>query len=292
MFPILLPQRSSSRGLRRNLPVPNSASEGKSPLIETEVEVSDEAGSFSSAGSVPQFVNADCVVVLSPNIPSSPPPTIAATGESSSFDAIYSPYKGARPNALAVSVPVTNFSKNIQVARQIANSDDEGEYSIALTRRSSMGKPKCLNSERWYGFNSSHVLMNCERKKRGLEPLVRRQDLDEAARTTAEAMAKKGSATNKNRKKNPFQKMKQMASIKKDNNLHNNLRTQLGLSANVRIGENVAKGTSILDIHKKMMSKTSKNRRNMLDENYSHVGMATAKGKSGKSIYICQIFLE
>jgi len=290
--------------------------EEKAPIVAMAV-VSDQIATAT-------VVNADCHVVPLSTVPSPPPLANAPMGECSSFDEIITEpttthqqqYRGIH----AATTDVAVFPSNtIQVARQVSQSDDENEHDVVLSRRGSSMKTKgkggcnCSTSEeRWYGFSSSHVLMNCEREKRGLERLVRRRDLDEAARTKVEAMAAKGSAKSSNhnkKKKNPFRKINKAFHPKNKNTgaaaytdhgedhdsaslSSTDLRKQLGISPKARIGENVAKGSSILEIHQHMMEKSSKNRRNMLDDKYRQVGMATAKGKSGKTLYLCQIFIE
>lgn len=55
-----------------------------------------------------------------------------------------------------------------------------------------------------------------------------------------------------------------------------------------RMGENVASGANIREIHKEMM-KVPTDRHNILHRRYVNFGMATAPGKDGK-LYLCQVF--
>jgi len=55
-----------------------------------------------------------------------------------------------------------------------------------------------------------------------------------------------------------------------------------------RFGENVARGSSIKDMHKAMMEKRS-DKNNIIDRRYCNMGMATSKGKD-ELLYLCQVF--
>lgn len=117
----------------------------------------------------------------------------------------------------------------------------------------------------WY-YSSNHVLVNQERTKRTVAPLVRLRELDEIAREQADAMAKE----NKMFHSSP-----------------DYLSMRFGRPAR-RLGENVAKGGTIRALHKAMMENRA-DRNNLLDRRYTHMGMATARAKDGE-LYICQIF--
>jgi uncharacterized protein YkwD len=109
-------------------------------------------------------------------------------------------------------------------------------------------------------------MINSERTKRTITPLVRTRELDEIAREHVEAMAKE----NRMFHSDP-----------------SSLEMQFRPSAR-RLGENVAKGDTIREIHREMMT-ISSDANNILDSRYSHFGMATAKASDGE-LYICQIF--
>jgi uncharacterized protein YkwD len=118
-------------------------------------------------------------------------------------------------------------------------------------------------------YSSNHILVNEERVKRVIAPLHRLRELDELAREHAKVMARAQRLFHSNptdlqaKFQRPFRQM----------------------------GENVAAGRSIRDIHKYMMKNTACNtdKYNILHRRYTHMGMATAKGADGQ-LYLCQIF--
>jgi hypothetical protein len=79
-------------------------------------------------------------------------------------------------------------------------------------------------------------------------------------------------------------------SIAKENGkFHSNpscLKIKLSRTAR-RLGDNVAKGDTIREIRREMMT-ISSDANNILDSRYSHLGMATAKASDGE-LCICQI---
>jgi uncharacterized protein YkwD len=118
-------------------------------------------------------------------------------------------------------------------------------------------------------YSSNHILVNEERVKRVIAPLHRLRELDELARAHAEVMARGGRLFHSNptdlstKFSRPFRQM----------------------------GENVAAGGTIREIHKYMMRNADGNtdKYNILHRRYTHMGMATAKGADGQ-LYLCQIF--
>lgn len=118
----------------------------------------------------------------------------------------------------------------------------------------------------WY-YSSNHVLVNKERVKRRIPPLIRRTKLDELAREHAEIMAAKDSLYHSN----PAE-----------------LVQKIGRPSR-RLGENVSFGESIRNIHKEMMDAAGADRNNILDRRYLTMGMGTARGPNG-GLYMCQIF--
>jgi uncharacterized protein YkwD len=56
-----------------------------------------------------------------------------------------------------------------------------------------------------------------------------------------------------------------------------------------RLGENVAFGRSIRDMHEMMMKISGSDKNNILDRRFLTMGMGTAKGSNG-GYYMCQIF--
>ena len=118
----------------------------------------------------------------------------------------------------------------------------------------------------WY-YSSNHVLVNQERTRRTMAPLIRMLELDELARIHAEQMAEED----------------ELRHAEADA-----LRFALKDIPHRRLGENVARGESVRSIHNDMMN-TLSNRNNILDRRFSHMGMGTAVGKHG-DLYLCQIF--
>lgn len=117
----------------------------------------------------------------------------------------------------------------------------------------------------WY-FASNHIMVNQERKDKVIAPLVRLAELDSLARYHAEEMAEA------------------------DRLFHSDpdaLNYAFPRESR-RLGENVAKGGSVAEIHDAMM-KTKSQKNNILDRRYTNMGMATARGKDGQ-LFLCQIF--
>lgn len=117
----------------------------------------------------------------------------------------------------------------------------------------------------WY-FSSNHVMVNKERTERMIAPLTRLSELDAIARAHAEAMAAQGRLFHSN----PHQVQSEF---------HHEMR---------RLGENVARGCCIREIHAAMMKNRS-DKNNILDRRYTNMGMATATGEDGM-LYLCQVF--
>jgi len=55
------------------------------------------------------------------------------------------------------------------------------------------------------------------------------------------------------------------------------------------VGENVAKGASLKEIHKNMMQ-TLSDRNNILDRRYTQMGMGAARSQSDGLLYLCLLF--
>lgn len=117
----------------------------------------------------------------------------------------------------------------------------------------------------WY-YASNHVLVNMERTKQTTAPLLRSPELDTLARYHAECMADETRVH------------------------HSNLTVLQGFLQRTcgRLGENVARGDSIKEIHESM-TKNRSQRNNMIDRRFTHFGMGTAKGSDGK-LYLCQLY--
>jgi uncharacterized protein YkwD len=115
-------------------------------------------------------------------------------------------------------------------------------------------------------YSSNHVMVNQERIKRAIAPLLRMRELDEIARENVDAMARENRAFHFNL---------------------NFLMTRFQRRPR-RLGKNVAKGSSIRAIHKAKMA-TRSDSNNIADRRYTHMGMATAKASDGE-LFMCQIF--
>lgn len=117
----------------------------------------------------------------------------------------------------------------------------------------------------WY-FSSNHIMINTERTKNNIHPLIRKSELDAAARWHAEAMA----LVDRVHHSDP-QEMKNV--IRKPCR---------------RLGENIARGENIRAIHSRMME-TPNDKANMLDARYIQFGMGTARGPNG-DLFLCQLY--
>jgi hypothetical protein len=149
----------------------------------------------------------------------------------------------------------------------IVNDPDKGDepikdevmaLSLVLARSSHLPTT-------WY-YSSNHVLVNQERIKRMIAPLVRMRELDEIARENVDAMASENRASHSDP----------------------NFLTMRFQRPARRLGENVAKGSSIRAIHEAMMA-TRSDSNNIADRRYTHMGMATARASDGQ-LFMCQIF--
>jgi uncharacterized protein YkwD len=110
-------------------------------------------------------------------------------------------------------------------------------------------------------------MVNNDRLKNMVAPLVRLRELDSIARAHAEAMAAAGKVFHMNPQ---------------------DIRSRF-CRASRRLGENVARGTSIQEIHQAMMKNLS-DRNNILDRRFTNMGMATARGKDNGLLYLVQVF--
>jgi hypothetical protein len=116
------------------------------------------------------------------------------------------------------------------------------------------------------GIASFHVLVNEERTKKGVAPLARNRTLDDFAREKAKAMAELGQLCHAD----PVEIQKAFG------------------KASSRLGSNVARGSSVSEIHEAMKRSIS-DINNVRDRRFTLIGVGTAKGEDGK-LYLCQIF--
>jgi hypothetical protein len=145
--------------------------------------------------------------------------------------------------------------------RDLKVSDEATELGMVMARARKLPGT-------WY-FSNNIILVNQSRCRRNAPALSRDMELDHIARLHAQAMATSGKAEHSD---------------------SNYLRFKLSGPCR-RIGENVAVGTSIKDIHKEMMESTKRHadKNNVLDRRYTCMGVGTAKGEDG-TLYLCQIF--
>lgn len=147
------------------------------------------------------------------------------------------------------------------------NIDAELESDPVSALGKVMAQSKKLPSTDYYCSN--HIMVNDERVKRMTAPLSRLRELDDLARYHAEAMAKS-------------QRL-----------FHSDPTTITYVFQRPfrRMGENVACGANIREIHTNMMEKQEhcSDKYNILHRCYTHMGMGTAKGEDGQ-LYLCQIF--
>lgn len=145
---------------------------------------------------------------------------------------------------------------------------DPESYEPVLDEAEALGRAMQRSRQlpdTWY-YSSNHVMVNRERLKSVMAPLTRMSELDAIARGHAEAMA---------------------TSDKLFHSDPDSLQSQFNRPSR-RMGENVAVGANIRDIHKKMMT-TASDKHNILHRCYTHMGMATVKGSDGQ-LYLCQVF--
>ena len=210
-------------------------------------------------------VRSDGVYVSSRTLamrPLSPPSSVASDLTSNTAGSSQSPkspatsWKSAGSKEHNVNAPllVTNPDNQDEV---ITNEAQELGTIIARGRKL---------PGTWY-YSSNHVLVNQERTRRTMKPLIRMRILDEIARIHAELIAAE----------------EELRHVDADA-----LRYALQNIPYRRLGENVARGNNVRSIHNDMMS-TLSNKNNIVDRRFTHFGMGTAVGKDGE-IYLCQIF--
>lgn len=149
----------------------------------------------------------------------------------------------------------------------VSDPDASHEIHIAdpvVALKQVMARSKDLPGT-WY-YSSNHVMVNNERRNRMVAPLRRLEELDALARAHAQAMADA-------------------------NRLHHadpqHLCTTFARLTRM-MGENVAVGDSIREMHAQMMQNRT-HQMNILHRGYTHFGMGTAKGADGR-LYLCQLF--
>lgn len=183
-----------------------------------------------------------------------------------------------------------------------------------------MARSRKLPKHSWY-YANNHIQVNNERTKRTIAPLLRHPILDEAAREHARLMAQQADdqlRSNENveedqseiaafhsdpwelRSKLFHRELKHQKQEQEQTNKENieeeNTTYRICTSLDNdyhhfhRVGENVAVGNSIKEIHLAMMSDSIADKNNILDRRYIYLGMGTAKSEVTGKLYLCQIF--
>ena len=148
------------------------------------------------------------------------------------------------------------------------HSDTEEETSEDF-HTASNEHPLWLKRHMFADICGNHALVNAERHwgNPDLSPLKRSCELDEIAKWHAENMAKASRAFHSD---------------------PNELCSRLATKPQHRLGENVAQGKNLRELHG-IMKQHSANYANMMDERYTEMGMASARAANG-DWYLCQIF--
>ena len=194
--------------------------------------------------------------------------SVSTAGTSSSHESTFGWTSSGLPGhhrgaPLLVRRPPRLLRTDGQPSNDETNKYDEDEASAL---GNVMLKSRKLPQDSWY-YSSNHIMINAERTKKIIQPLVREIALDNLAREHAVAMAE-------------------------NNKLyHSDL---LGLQGKIgepcrRLGENVMKGSSIHEMHKTLMQTSISDKNNILDRRFTSMGIGTAKSSDG-TLYLCQIF--
>jgi uncharacterized protein YkwD len=147
--------------------------------------------------------------------------------------------------------------------------EDDEDDDVRLDQAEALGlimlRARQLPKDSWY-FASNHIMINAERTKRTISPLVRDTVLDSLARAQATGMAS-------------------------SNRLYYSDPSDLQLDIDEpsrRLGENVTRGSTLRKINEAMMDSAA-DKNNILDRRFTHMGMGTAKASDG-TLYLCQLF--
>jgi hypothetical protein len=216
----------------------------------------------------------------------------------------------ARPHCNNDSFSKSTRNIIYKSSRSIKIEDETAELGLVMARSRQLPKHS------WY-YTNNHIQVNNERTKRTIAPLLRKPILDEAAREHARTMAQRADGEQQNIDGEEHQeevtsfhsdpwdlRSKLIHRERKQQELQ--LQEQEGeedeeyerMPSHVpnnfhhfhRIGENVAVGNTIQEIHMAMMSDSIADRNNILDRRYVYFGMGTAKSQRSGKIYVCQIF--
>ena len=141
----------------------------------------------------------------------------------------------------------------------------EDAKSLAIEQR-----PSWLKRPMFADICGNHAMVNAERQwgNPDLHPLKRSRELDDLARAHAQKMASASMAYHAD---------------------PSDLLSKLTESPGCRLGENVAKGVSLRELHNDMKKKGSIYA-NMMDNRYKEFGIGTARDANG-DLFLCQIYL-
>jgi uncharacterized protein YkwD len=148
------------------------------------------------------------------------------------------------------------------------SEDDEDEEVLDQAEALSqiMLKTRQLPKDASY-YASNHLMINAERTKRIIYPLVRDTVLDSLARAQAADMA----SSNTLYHSDPFD-------------------LQLDIDEPLRrLGENVTSGSTTVRKIQEAMMDSAADKNNILDRRFTHMGTGTAKATDG-TLYLCQLF--
>jgi hypothetical protein len=207
-----------------------------------------------------------------------------ALTSSSSFSASSSPPKGDSDSNChsieAVWLPSTSgyHNKSLPLVVRRPHHDIFNEADDRKLLKIIMGNAKKLPQTSGK-YSCNHIMVNTERIRKRVPPLTRYRDLDRVARDHAQAMADEKTVRHMD---GPTELQARILERKdKDSADHQQLFFQ-------RLGVNIARGKSVEDIHKLMMTNLAE-RNNVLDKRFTTLGMGTARADDGM-IYLCQIF--
>mmetsp|Transcript_17620 Transcript_17620/g.21553 ORF Transcript_17620/g.21553 Transcript_17620/m.21553 type:complete len:392 (+) Transcript_17620:180-1355(+) len=118
-------------------------------------------------------------------------------------------------------------------------------------------------------FGGCHILINKERKKKGLKPLHRERILEEAASNHAKVIANEKKLTH--------------------SDIKATMKSILSSGSCSLIGESLGRGKIAQIVVDRMMLHSPQDRNNILDQRYSTFGIGSARCSSG-DLYIVQIY--
>jgi uncharacterized protein YkwD len=253
---------SSSRGRRRRFFLFGKKAEPEQPAFDTIGGVySNDILSFTSTSHSKSLRSIDTQETTSSH-DSSSHSSASSTPTTNGWISSGSPehHKGA---PLVAKRALGSAGRQAPMVVPADEDEDEDDQTEALGQI--MQRARQLPNSSWY-YASNHIMINTERTKRMISPLVRNTVLDSLARAQAADMAS-------------------------SNRLYYSDPSDLQLDIDEpsrRLGENVTKGSTLIKIHGAMMDSAA-DKNNILDRRFTHMGMGTAKASDG-TLYLCQLF--